>query len=343
MKKFLIIFGAFILMLITFATQFKLMHWPGAGPLFVMGIFLFSMFFLPIFFIDRMTKNPKGLNIVTNIFALFSTMMLFMGVLFKMMHWPGAGPMIVFGALLFIIPTLILYVIQQFKEYDRKFGEFWKTVVLGVLVSVFLIFWGLNVSRGILVSFLKVEDATLATNKNLAEYNATILDDIKAKTDSNSGYIQSAEKIARMSSEMVLFVENTKKELISIIEPDPGAQENHWNISSKDNYDIPTHYMCGNEPASRGRELYDRLVNFKKSLIKEMENLPLKNKEEVIGNLGDLGIKTELNPEMMENMENWQEGMFYQQTISGTLAILSGIQNEILNAEFKCLKTIKTN
>ena len=74
-----------------------------------------------------------------------------------------------------------------------------------------------------------------------------------------------------------------------------------------------------------------------------MGNIPFENKKAVMEQMGDFGIQTDLNPQMMEDMSTWQEGMFYQQVVSGTLTLLTGIQNEVLNAEFKCLKTIKKN
>ena len=331
MKKFLIIFGSFILFLITFGTLFKLMHWPGGSPLLVIGMTFFSGFFIPLFFIDRMIQKPTGLNITTNIFALFSTMMLFMGVLFKVMHWPGAGPQIVFGAFFFIFPTLILYVVQQFKEYDRKFREFWRTLVLGILVSVFFIFWGVGVSRSLITSFMKVEDATLETNMNLKEFNSLMLAEI-IKLDSADASNSSAKKIAAASNDMVAYIENVKKGLINGIESDPEAVKDHWRISAKDNYDRPTHMLCGEHGI--GRELFEQLNNYNYEIREEMKKFPPN---------GAVGINMALNPELMEEFDNWQDGMFEGQTIAGTLALLSSLQNDVLNSEFKSLKTIRMN
>jgi hypothetical protein len=338
MKKFLIIFGSFILFIVSTGTMFKLMHWPGAGPLLVIGIFLFSVFFLPIFFILRMVENKSALNIITNIFGLFTTSSLFMGVLFKIMHWPGAGPMIVLGTTFFICPTLILYVIQQFKEYNRNFREFWRTVVLGVLVSVFLIFWGTNVTRNILYSYLKIEDATLQTNLNLTEYNSFILDEIKQKHPDDSVYVVTAEEIHKLTTEMVQKIENIKKELIQSVELNPEAMDNHWLINAKDNYDISTHYL-GTAESQAGIELFNNLNALKTELKKQMEKLPLANKATIEG-LGDFGIKTELNPAMADYEMEWNQEMFHSQIVVGALSLLTGLQNEVLNAEFKCLKVI---
>lgn len=336
MKKFLIIFGSFVLFVNSVGFLFKIMHWPGAGPMLVVGLTLFAVFYLPLFFISRMIEKKTALNIITNIFALLSTHMIFMGVEFKIMHWSGAAPMIVFGTLMLWFPTLILYVIQQFKEYDRKFSEFARMVIFVILTGVFLITFGTNVTRNILYSFLKIEDATIETNNNLREMNAMLISDIKADS---SFWNVDVSKITLMSDEMVQFIDDIKTELVTYTEKNPYAPDDHWQMSSLDNYDIPTHFLC--QGGQRGEQLVSKLMQYKKSMIEEMKALPFENKEQIVERLGDLGVKTELKPQLMEEFQTWEDGMFYQQTIAGTLAILTSVETEVLNAEFRCLKIIK--
>ncbi len=342
MKKFLIAFGFLIVFIISSATLFKLMHWPGAGPLFVLGITFFSIFFIPMFFIMRMIENSKGLSITVNIMGMVSSSMIFMGVLFKLMHWPGAAPMIVFGSLIFSLPTMILYIVFQYKENERKFGEYWRLVVTVVLVSVFLIFWGGNVSKNILYSFLKAEDATLNTNRELKEINSFLIASQESKSDSNALALEVIKTIDKQTKEMNLFVEDVKNQLIEVVEQNPDAKQNHWLINQKDNYDVPSHILCSGS-RGLGQELLEKLIAHKKRLKEQLNRLPLENKEETIESYADFGINTEANySEMTDGLDSWTDAMFYQQTIVGSLSLLSSIQNEVLNAEFKCLKVIST-
>jgi hypothetical protein len=123
------------------------------------------------------------------------------------------------------------------------------------------------------------------------------------------------------------------------VERSPDASINHWDINSKDNYDIPTHYL-GSSESAKGVELWNKLNDYKIRLKDQLKSIPFVS-QDVIDRLGDFGIKTELKPEMTDGYQmNWNEGMFSQQTIVGTLALLSAIQTEVLNAEFKCLKVI---
>jgi hypothetical protein len=337
MKKFLTIFGSFIIFFFTIATFFKLMHWPGSAVIMTLMLLLFAVFFIPLFFIQRMIEDKSGLSIVTNIFGLFSTSLMFMGVLFKMMHWPGASIMLVLGILFFIFPTLILYVIYQFKHKQRKFSEFWKFVFLAVLAGVFILFWGVSVSRNILTSFLNIEDVTICTNKNLEEYNAFVLKQIGSADSTNTAVIESSRMIHAETKEMVVYIESIKEEMISRIELNPQAQKDHWQIIAIDNYDAPTYYL-GDYESKKGKELLNKIKAFNVEMTKQMKVISGDSEN------GNFGIDISVKPQMTSGYDmQWNEAMFYNQTVAGTMAILSSLQNQALNAEFKCLSTISLN
>ncbi len=83
---------------------FKLLHWPGASILLVVG----SVGLLVAWCIWIFTKKLSLFNLV---FFLFGFNFL-VGFMFKMMHWPGAGIM------LGILPilTVLLLVLEMMKK-----------------------------------------------------------------------------------------------------------------------------------------------------------------------------------------------------------------------------------
>jgi hypothetical protein len=332
MKKFLIIFGAIIVFFLSWGTLFKLMHWPGSGVLLLFSMFLFAMFFIPIFFIERMI-GTKGLSITTNIFGMISAFMLFMGVLFKTMHWPGSGPMILMGVFFFNFPTLILYVIQQFKG-QRPFREYWRFVAGSILVSVFLFFWGTSYSRNIITGFLNIEDGTLQTNSQLRNANSLLLMEIGA-ADSTKEIAPIADEITKDCSEMDNYTEEIKKYIIGAMSPDPDAMKDHWQINSLDNYDIPTHIMCGEY--GKGHELKQKLDLLKKKLGEKI-------KQAGGAGLGAGILSTELSERQYEEQGTnvWEDCLFEFQPVAGTLAQLTSIQNQIQNAELNCLQILRS-
>lgn len=339
MKKILIILGTFFLFLFSIATFFKLMHWPGSGPLFVVSITLLSMIFIPLFFIERILSNKTGLNVAVNVTGMISSSLIFIGIMFKTMHWPGAAPMLLLGLFVFLFVTLILYVIQQFKEYDRKFREFWRLVVGVVFISVFLLFWSLQPTRNLLVDFLKIEDATLETNKNLKEFNGFILNTIKKDSLASASYSGIADNIHTKSQEIIQYIDQVKKILVERVDQNPDAVNYHWYIGAMDESNVSS-YLLG-EGSEMGQELYRNLHMYTQELKSELQRLKLE--EQVVDEITK-GIKLEISDEMrimlLNGNESWNDFMFYHQTIVASLALLSGIQNEVLNAEFKSLNTI---
>jgi hypothetical protein len=297
MKKVLTIIGLFISFIFVTATLFKLMHWPGGGPLFVVSMTLFSFIFLPLFFIQRMIENRSGLSITTNIFALISTWMMFTGVMFKVMHWPGAGPLMVFGVLIFICPTLILYTIQQFKA-QRKFSEYWRFLTASILCSVLLMIFGLAPSQNVLTAFIYNEDAILRSNASLKKQNDRNLMMITASADASSA--KALTDIHNQSEEMNIYIEEVKTELISMVEADPEALNDHWRIGQIDNYDMPTHFL-GSGYSQKGKELEEKLNLYKLNLSNAMNTLPFADKQQIIKEAGDFGIETSLRNDYFEN------------------------------------------
>jgi hypothetical protein len=109
MKKLLNIFSAIALMLVILGGIFKLNHWPGTGLAIILSMGFTTLLFLPLLLIVK-TKEAVGWKrkIVTG-FGIFCLMLLMGGVLFKIMHWPFAGPMLVLSmgfAALFVFPGL---------------------------------------------------------------------------------------------------------------------------------------------------------------------------------------------------------------------------------------------
>lgn len=321
---------------------FKIQHWPGAGFFLVIGITLLSAFYIPFVFIQRMIENKSVLNVIVNTFALFSLSLIFTGSLFKVQHWPGAGPMLIFGAFLLICPTMILYIVQQFKENGRRFGEYWKAIVLMVFVSIFFFAYALNYSRNILDTYVKIEEASIETNSNINSYNTFILEELSKQNDPLS-YL-TAKNIDEQTNGVVQHIEELKNQLIELTDRgNTGGATNHWNIQSKDNYDIPTSFLA-REGSEEAEELITQLNSLRENILSEINKLPIKNKESVISDLGNLGISTEPDPNMTYREHGtWQEEMFYLTPLVGTLAVLTSIQTQVLNAEFKALTVISKN
>ncbi len=113
----------------------------------------------------------------------------------------------------------------------------------------------------------------------------------------------------------------------------PEIQENYYLINSLDNYDIPTYMMVGSGDSDRNSlamELKGKLNLYKTAVSEIVTTTGVKF------SLIELDIETEVPakvPDYNRTNESWEMFNFYNVPLAGTLAILSSIQNEVLNAE----------
>lgn len=142
MKKLTLITGVVSAIIVLIGGVFKILHWPGAGVALTVGITLFAVYAL-LLFIDKQEFAKNTMHKVSNVFVLIAMVLISLGFLFKMMHWPGAGVMIYISnvALLALIPVSF---IKASKESDvvKKLNFYNEAIVLILLItfSLFLLF-----------------------------------------------------------------------------------------------------------------------------------------------------------------------------------------------------------
>lgn len=121
MKKLMRTTGILAPVIVAFGGLFKIMHWPGAGPALILGVFIAAFLFLPSAVYTLWREQKKSKQILLYISGFIAGFGYVISVLFKIMHWPGAGLLmllaIVTGGLVF----LPLWFTNQYNNMeDRK-------------------------------------------------------------------------------------------------------------------------------------------------------------------------------------------------------------------------------
>jgi len=99
-----------------FGALFKIFHWPGASLMLSVSFFFTTLVFFPslLFLMYKEVNQKKHALLYLGIFIAGAAFMI--GVLFKIMHWPGAA-LLIFGGICLIayvmLPTLL---IQRLKK-----------------------------------------------------------------------------------------------------------------------------------------------------------------------------------------------------------------------------------
>jgi hypothetical protein len=131
MKKAMIRTGIVSTTLLITGSFFKIMHWPGAGPLLVFGIGILSIVFLPLMYILK-TKDSSNLRekVVLGLSALIGFLLCW-ATLFTIMHWPGGDGLLWLTAVgvsaFLLIP---IYFFTGIRNPDTRLNTIVTSIVL---------------------------------------------------------------------------------------------------------------------------------------------------------------------------------------------------------------------
>lgn len=204
--------------------------------------------------------------------------------------------------------------------------------MIGMMYLVLTALLALNVSKEILNAFIIVNtglEKTNAnfTNKNEVTYNAfekaLANDERKVRP-----YKDKADAVKKLAKEMNDYIENLKKELMRHVDGND-TLSNLKYLGAKDNYDIPTHIMIGDDPENatgKARDLKEKIKKYRESLLNYVET---KERDHM-----KIGLTTEdVYSFAEEKFVKWENNAFYHNPIAAVITILSKLQNDVKNAE----------
>jgi hypothetical protein len=123
MKTTMKISGNISLAMLGFGTIFIIMHWPGSGVILSFGFLVLCLMFLPMVLYANYNNETKKQNLFLHISAFLGGITFMSGVLFKIMHWPGSGLLLMVGyfSLLFLfLPTLLFVKLKSAQTKKLK-------------------------------------------------------------------------------------------------------------------------------------------------------------------------------------------------------------------------------
>jgi len=209
MKQNIYTLGLIITSVIFLGALFKINHWPGGGQLLILGIVTLVMVFLPLALRNHFRAEGGRKNLMLYIVTWVTCFVVFGGMLFKMMHWPGAGI-----ALLIALPfpyVVFLPVFLFMTSKDKNFSIHNTVAVLFLLAgtSITSALLALNVSKDRLDDSMR-----LSRSYNRVE---AVLDEIPASAS------QAPVKIK--IDELLGIIDDYQHRIFSV----EGMSEEDWN------------------------------------------------------------------------------------------------------------------
>jgi hypothetical protein len=163
MKKTMIITGIASVSAFILGSFFKIMHWPGAGVLIVLGIGFTSLLFLPLLFILKTRdKSSTREKLITGISALVG-ILLCLATLFNIMHWPnGNGALWIVAIALSVFVLIPVYLFTGIRNPDARLNTIVTSIVLfgasGLLFSMINLRPSLRSIEVKMMAYLQNED-----------------------------------------------------------------------------------------------------------------------------------------------------------------------------------------
>lgn len=221
--------------------------------------------------------------------------------------------------------------------------------MIGLMYLVLMALLAMNVSKSILLSFVVINDGLETTNEHFVVNNErtyTAFDKAKLNDEKKVGpYWDKAQKVKKYANEIEEYINELKREVITHVEKLPeGAPDSLFdlhNVSSLDNYDVPTHLMIGGEPTQlaegpfTAHELRGKMEEYKKNLIELFSEHPEKNKSII----ADIETGIQFASQMHAGVEEpWEIAQFYHLPLAAVITNLTKMQADIRNLEADVIK-----
>jgi hypothetical protein len=299
----------------------KVMHWPGASPMIIVSVCLFCFWFLPMGIKDNYdllpVKKMKSLHVIS--FIVFAICM--MGVLFKVMHWPGASIFLLLGLFLPFVVFLPVYLFHT-RDQEKKGNKNFLALTLGLtFLAVFGALLAVSISRQVLYQ------AVISTSTNDAETKLFI------SPEKNS-------EINKAASELFNYTEELKCMVLTAIDENmcDGNKTNSnydaYKISNLDNRQVVQNIFFSKESAPRVKILKEKIDRFRETVLSSKSvNPELGELTKFLFNTSDedpSGVYPEGLP--------WESRALANSTAIFTLDFLSKLQSNVRLVEGEALR-----
>lgn len=112
---------------------FRLMHWPGGAFLLIIAIGILSMVYFPFgfYFLSGRTIQQQSVPLSLGVGMGLSTTIV--GILFKLMHWPGALVMLIVGNVTVVVLWFVVRALDK-KNQDESLVGYYKNMMVRMTV-----------------------------------------------------------------------------------------------------------------------------------------------------------------------------------------------------------------
>ena len=214
--------------------------------------------------------------------------------------------------------------------------------MIGMMYLVLTALLALNISKEIINAFITIDDGLKLTNANFDKKNemtymafakAYDLDKIKAKVP-----YENAMKAKKLSADLCTYITGIRGKMVGLSAGFDGSSKvgdtlRLTLLEKPDDYDNPTNFMIGSDPADvtgEAKKLKETLVKYYADLEKL---LPEKSQKDFAARIKPSIPTKEVYSAEHEKMISWEWYNFYHAPIVAAIAQMDRIINDVKNAE----------
>ncbi|MFC2087419.1 gliding motility protein GldM [Bacteroidota bacterium] len=222
--------------------------------------------------------------------------------------------------------------------------------MIGMMYLVLMALLALNVQKEVLNAFINVDEGINKTMLNFIAKNEEMYDDFYKKALVNPAkvgeYKEVVENIEKMADELYEYIFELKKKIVLTTEKgDSSAIHGHHisvaEIDGKDNMDVPAQIMVGSElhEKSEARILKNKIIEFKEYMLEHVKEEHPTVRESIESGLATHDHEPD-EEHKGEQAEPWEIANFTHLPMAGVMAIMSGLQTDVRNAENEIIRYI---
>lgn len=337
MKKFMYILGTIAPSLLILGAFFKLQHWPGASILIVLGAFLLGAIYLPVFAMVSMRdtrKKEKRVNKTLYVTGVITGFIFITGILFKIMHWPGAAVALLTSVILVVAVFIPVLVTHALKDKENQLQNFSILIFVLSFMAVNIMVFALKISKNVLSSMVVTAQANLISSQTMEARTAIFMEKSLLSDQNDSAQLVKAEFIHTESDVLDNYIQDLMAEIVLLThEKNRAAVGMDKSIDLKnasyfDNHNSVNLVIFGDDENSGKGEELQSLIESYREFLQTMAEPALFESIGLLLYTGPLG----------EYQASWLDFNFYQTPMIGALNFLSNLQLNIRFLEGEILK-----
>ena len=145
MKKIIYFIALITTFLIVSGSLFKIMHWPGAAVMIILGSFSFAFLFIPLIILKKFKEESFSKDQIIYSLGIILGTVLGLGFIFKIMHWPMATVLMLSSIILFNFLYVPAYFISRYNRDELRYSTIINSVMMFSFGSILFAMFELHI------------------------------------------------------------------------------------------------------------------------------------------------------------------------------------------------------